>query len=210
MLKTPSILAFLAQKGGSGKTTLAVHVAVAAQADGERVLIIDADPQGSAARWATSRGSKSPFVLKMEPAQIGGAIESARTEGITFIVVDTAPHAAPGASRAIERASFVLIPCRPTAMDLVTVGTSIALARASRNGFAVVLNACPARSPEVSESHAFVRDNHGLTPLSTVIGDRRTLSRAIATGRAATEFEPKGRAAAEIRALWRHVKEQLA
>jgi chromosome partitioning protein len=215
MQSSPRVLAFLAQKGGSGKTTLAVHVAVAAQADGERVVILDTDPQGSAATWATSRENAFPKVLKVSPAQVPAVLEAAKEEGITFIVIDTAPHAAPGAARAIERADYILIPCRPTALDLATVGTSIALARASRKGappqgFGIVLNACPARAPEVPEAHAVIGNRHGIAPLSAVIGDRRTLARAIATGRAATEFAPKGEAAREIRALWRHIKETLS
>jgi chromosome partitioning protein len=213
MQSPPRVLALLAQKGGSGKTTLAVHVAVAAQADGERVVILDTDPQGSAATWAISRENEHPKVLKVSPAQVPAVLEAAKEEGITFVVIDTAPHAAPGAVRAIERADYILIPCRPTALDLATVGTSIALARASRKGaqgFGIVLNACPARAPEVPEAHSVIGNRHGIVPLSTIIGDRRTLARAIATGRAATEFAPKGEAAREIRALWRHVKETLA
>jgi chromosome partitioning protein len=208
--KRPHALAFLAQKGGSGKTTLAVHIAVAAQADGERVLILDTDPQGSAATWATSRKGELPKVLKVSPSRVTAVLEAAREEGITLVVIDTAPHASPDAAQAIERVDYILIPCRPTSLDLATMGTSIALARASRHGFAIVLNACPARAPEVPEAHALVKERHELSPLSMVIGDRRTLARALATGRAATEFAPKSPAATEVRALWQHVKEIFA
>lgn len=212
ILKKPNVLAFLAQKGGSGKTTLAIHVAVAAQADGESVLIVDTDPQASAHTWATARKGRNaeeslPQVLKVAPSRVAAVLEAAREDGITLVIIDTAPHASPEAAQAIEQSDYIIIPCRATSLDLATVGSSIALARASRHRYSVVLNACPARAPEVPEAHAAITDLHKCSPLPTVVGDRRTFARALATGRAATEFAPKSPAATEVRAIWQHVKE---
>jgi chromosome partitioning protein len=197
ILKKPNVLAFLAQKGGSGKTTLAIHVAVAAQADGETVLIVDTDPQASAHTWATTRKGRYasgqaveekyaektlPKVLKVAPSRVAAVLEAAREDGVTLVII-------------------------ATSLDLATFGSSVALARASRHKFSVILNACPARAPEVPEAHAAIADLHKCSPLSTIVSDRRTFARALATGRAATEFAPKSPAAEEVRAVWKHVKE---
>jgi chromosome partitioning protein len=205
----PRVVVFLGQKGGSGKTTLAVHVAVAAQADAERVVLIDTDPQASATAWAESRQEERPPVVTVSPTQVGDVLATAQDEGITLAVIDTAPHAAPGAAQAVREADLIILPCRPTAFDLRAIGAAVAIASASRKPSAIVLNACPPRAPEVPEAQSVLQAEHRLPVIPTPIGDRRALSRAIATGRAVTEFEPGGRAAEEIRTLWSWIKEHL-
>jgi chromosome partitioning protein len=111
-------IAFLSQKGGSGKTTLAVHTAVAAQENGERVVVVDTDMQKSAATWSEAR------------------------HDMTLCIIDTAPHAAAGAARVVVAADLVIIPCHPTAFDLAAV--EIVQAASARAVF--VLSACPFRA----------------------------------------------------------------
>jgi chromosome partitioning protein len=101
-------IAFLSQKGGSGKTTLAVHIAVAAESTGERVTLIDADPQGSASAWSQAREENRPQIAKVTASSIGRAFERAAQERITLAVIDTAPHAVPGVDIIASTADFLL------------------------------------------------------------------------------------------------------
>ena len=207
--RRPRVLAFLGQKGGSGKTTLAVHVAVAAAEAGERVALVDTDPQASAMTWAAARQAATPAVVTVSPAQVGEVLAAALADDLSLVIIDTAPHAAPGAAQAIARADLVLLPCRPTAFDLAAIGGAVTIAQAAQRHAAFVLNACPPRAPEIGEAQEAL-GAYGLPIVPTIIGDRRAYSRAVATGRAVTEFEPHSRASEEIRALWIWIKEQLS
>ncbi len=199
-------IAFLTQKGGSGKTTLAVHVAVAAQEEGEQVVIADSDPQGSAAAWKEAREPVTPPVYPVAPSELAGFLNVARQDSISLAIIDTAPHAAPRAAIAAEKADLVLLPCRPTALDLAAAAASVEIVSAAGKPAAFILNACPARAPEVDETRGALA-SFGLPVAPVTIGERRAFSRAIATGRSVTEFEPGGKAAQEIKDLWNWIKE---
>src|SRR3954454_15016760 len=93
------ILAFLSQKGGSTKTTLCVHIAVAAMETGLKVLIVDTDPQQSATVWSNAREADEPMVATVAVSDLARVLDAAKAEGIDLVVVDTAPHAAPEAAR---------------------------------------------------------------------------------------------------------------
>ena len=201
-------IAFLSQKGGSGKTTLAVHIAVAAEATGERVILIDADPQGSASAWSQARQENRPQIAKVAASGIGRAFERAEQERITLAVIDTAPHAVPGVDIIASAADFLLIPCRPSAFDIAAIAASVQVAKAADKPTAFILNACPTRAPEIEETRE-VLTNYGLPVAPVCLGDRRAFARAIATGRAVTEFEAQGKAAEEITKLWRWIRKQI-
>jgi chromosome partitioning protein len=201
-------LAFLSQKGGSGKTTLAVHIAVAAHELRERVVIVDTDFQKSATMWGNARNEDAPIVATAAAADLTNVLEAARQEKMTLTIVDTAPHAAPDAARIAKAVDLVVIPCRPTAFDLAAVGSAVEIVRASGAQGVFVLSACPFRSLEIAETRAMLAD-YGLLVAPIEITDRRAFARAIATGRAVTEFDSTGKAALEIRLLWKWIKEQI-
>jgi len=202
-------IAFLSQKGGSGKTTLVVHMAVAAQEDREHVVIVDTDLQKSAAVWSEARASHTPQVAPIATSQLDSVIAAARHDAMTLCIIDTAPHAAPDAARVVRAADLVLIPCRPTAFDLAAAESAVDIVRAAEARTAFILSACPLRAPEIAETRALLSTRYGLPVAPVEISERRAFARAIATGRAVTEFDPHGKAAEEIRALWRWIKEQL-
>jgi chromosome partitioning protein len=202
-------VAFLSQKGGSGKTTLAVHIAVAAHEAGQRVVVVDTDPQRSATTWGNARAADAPLVASAAVSDLGRVLDAARTEAMTLVLIDTAPHAAPETAAVARASDFVLIPCRPTAFDLAAAGNAAAIVKAARAPAAFVLSACPFRAPEIGETRAALAD-YGLPVAPPEITDRRAFARAIASGRAVTEFEADGRAAEEIRALWTWLQEQIA
>jgi chromosome partitioning protein len=202
-------IAFLSQKGGSGKTTLVVHTAVAAHEAGERVVVIDTDPQKSATVWGEARAEGSPVVATAAASELSKVLEAAQGERMTLAIVDTAPHAAPDATRIVRAVDLVVIPCRPTAFDIAAAGSAVDIVRAAGVPAVFVLSACPFRSPEIAETRA-VLAGYGLPVAPIEIIDRRAFARAVATGRAVTEFESDGKAAGEVRSLWAWLKEQTS
>ncbi len=162
----------LAQKGGSGKTTLAVHLAVVAEESGERVALVDTDQQGSALAWGQVREKDSPPMARATPADMERVMAAAQYDNISLVIVDTAPHAAPAATTTVAVADYILIPCRPTAFDLAAVSASAAIVKAAGKRAAFVLNACPARAPEVQEAEDTLAV-HGLPIVPVTIGERR-------------------------------------
>ena len=201
-------LAFLSQKGGSGKTTLAVHTAVAAQEDGERVVIVDTDLQKSATTWSDARQTDTPAVAAVAAAALNDVMNASRHDAMTLCIIDTAPHAAPDAARVASLTDLVVIPCRPTAFDLAAAGSAVEIVKAAEARAVFVLSACPLRAPEIAETRA-VLEGYGFPVAPVTISERRAFARAVASGKAVTEFEGEGKAAAETRALWNWFREQM-
>ena len=201
-------VAFFSQKGGSGKTTLAVHTAVAAQKAGEKVFLIDTDPQKSATVWGEARELETPVLVSISAGELDKVLRAGTEDKMSLAIVDTAPHTAPDAARIAKLVDLVVIPCRPTAFDLAAVSNAVELVRAAKKKAVLVLSACPFRSPEIRETRA-VLAGYGLPVCPSDITDRRAFARAVATGRAVTEFEADGKAAQEIQAFWKWLKEQM-
>ena len=119
-------VAILAQKGGVGKTTLAVHLAVASSRR-RNTAIIDLDPQASAARWADRRSAETPVVLSAHASRLPQEKERVRAADGELLVVDTAPHSSSAALAAAKAADLILIPCRPAILDLEAVASTLSL-----------------------------------------------------------------------------------
>mgnify|MGYP000880704777 CR=1 FL=1 len=200
-------IALLTQKGGSGKTTLAIHLAVAAEQAGEHVYLVDTDPQESATTWAQQRASKTPIVATVAPNELGDALQAARIYGITFAVIDTAGQASPSALSAVDHADFILIPCRPTVLDIAAASRTVNMVKASGKPAAFILSQCPPRAMEIPEV-VDALSAYGIPTIPTTIGLRLSFSRALASGRAVTEFESTGKAAQEIQTLFEWLKNQ--
>jgi len=146
------VLAIVSQKGGVGKSTLAVHLATEATVQGQRVLLLDLDPQGSAMEWASRRGDVPPDVSGANPASVGKEIERARSEGYDLVVVDTAPHADHAALQAARSADLVAIPCRPSTFDIAAISATLDLCKLANKQATVVINAAPIRSRVIVEA----------------------------------------------------------
>jgi chromosome partitioning protein len=197
-------LAITNQKGGSGKSTLSVNLAVEATRRGERVLVLDTDPQGSALSWAQTRGAIEPEVEAVETARVPIRLYRAKREGVTLVIIDTQPRAEVPLAALLRGVDFAVVPLRPSTFDTAMLQMTLRPILAARLPGCIVLNSCPARAPEVARTREATQAL-GL-PLSPVeLGERRAFMRAVATGRGVSEFEPGGPAAAEIANLWTYV-----
>lgn len=194
------VIAIVSQKGGVGKSTLAVHLATEASAQGQRVLLLDLDPQGSAMEWASRRGDLPPDVSGANPASIGKEIERARGESYDLVIVDTAPHADHAALQAARAADLVAIPCRPSTFDIAAISATLDLCKLANKQALVVINAAPIRSRVTTEAEEAITEKGGkVSPV--VIRQRVAFQHCMIDGRTAGEFEPDGAAAREITRL---------
>lgn len=194
-------IAIVSQKGGSGKTTLAVNLAAAAEAVGQIALIIDTDPQATASQWGSWRNDRAPEVIDSAPPRIQHKVDQAKAQGATFIIIDTPPHADSAASRAVEIADLVLIPCRPSAFDLAAIRTTVSLIRLFDKPAFVVFTAGPPNAPKTYQDAIDLVRGFGIEACPHVLPDRAVYRHASAAGASVLEFEPTGKAAAEIDAL---------
>jgi chromosome partitioning protein len=192
------------QKGGSGKSTLAVGLAVAAMEGGHRVGVIDADAQGTISNWSRRRDNPKPGIVR---AGSGAAIERAildlRQDGVTVAIVDTAATANALSATAIAAADFCLIPARPSPADIEAALPTLGTMRRLDKRFAFVLNQTPARSNRTSEA-ATALHAAGVLALPYIV-QRNDHQDALGAGLGVTEYDPGGKAAEEIRDLWRWV-----
>jgi chromosome partitioning protein len=193
-------VAIISQKGGSGKTTLAVHLATAAVAAGHTAAIIDLDPQATATSWGDDR-TNGPEVISGQAVRLPALVQAARENGATFLVIDTAPNADQTASLAARAADLVLIPCRPARFDLEAIETTLLLTRATSTPAYVVLNAVPPRGELGREATDGLTDR-GAQIAPHQLGHRAAYAHGVIDGRTAQEFEPQGKAAREIQALY--------
>lgn len=202
------VTTFLSQKGGAGKATLAVHTAVEAYEAGCGVVLIDTDPQKSAIMWGEARQKNAPVVATADVSELRWVLEAASSDGMGLAIVDAAPHAAPAASIA-RSADLIAIPCRPAAFDLAAAEGAVGIVKAASVRAAFALSACPFWAPQSAETRETL-SGYELPVAPVEITERRAFAQAVASGRAATEFEADSRAAREIRALWSWLWEQMA
>lgn len=201
LVVTMKILAIVSQKGGSGKTTLAVHLATAAAVAGYNVAIIDLDPQATATKWGDRREADTPEVVSGQAVRLPALINAAQANGADLLVLDTAPNADQIASLAARAADLVLIPCRPAKFDLEAIETTLLLVQTARKPAYVVLNAVPPQGSIVEEATAGLVSS-GAKVAPHQITQRAAFAHAVIDGRTAQEFEPRGKAAREVNALY--------
>ena len=202
-------LAVIAQKGGTGKTTLSVGLAGAAMAAGRTPVIVDLDPQASATAWSRQRGEEQPVVISAQAAVLADALATAAEHGADVAIVDTAPHSERDALLAARAADLVLVPCRAAFLDLQAVeATADLVRRAKARALFVLSQVRPGDKvlPDSAEEHL---RRHGLPVSPQRITHRAAVTHSQTAGRCVTETEPEGAAAGEVTALFRIVCEHV-
>lgn len=207
------IVTLLAQKGGTGKTTLSIHLAVLAAASNQKVFIADIDPQQSTTFWNERREESIPGVLPMKAGSLQQNISDLERQGADLLVIDTAPHSHEDAIIAAQLADFILIPTRPAILDLQAIGSSVEIVKSINGKAAIVLNGCP--FPGKNGERAIVSEarealaGYGLPVAPAAISNRAALSHSLIDGKAVTEFESNSKAADEIRNLMNWINQEV-
>lgn len=194
-------IALVCQKGGAGKTTLAVHLAIEAHRAGLRTLVLDLDAQASASKVLDRRGDDLPDVATEHPARIEATLEKAREQGYALVVLDTAPHADQGALRAARCADLVVVPVRPSIVDIDAVQTTMDICALAKRTPLFVLNAVSPKGTEASETRSVITARGGLVAL-TSLGERKAFRSAFNIGRGAQEIDTRSKASEEVTALY--------
>lgn len=205
------VIAFTTQKGGSGKSTLASSLAVAATEAGEKVFIIDLDPQASLIRWSKERGkSETPIgVEAVTPGKLAGVLSALAKNGVSLVIIDTPGADGAAAEAAIRHSHLCIIPARPNAFDLWASETTRRAIKALKREYVFLLNQCPGmtNSQRIADGVAALETMGGLlNPLITARVDFQDASRI---GLGVTEYAPSGEAAAEIRKLWGSIRKRI-
>jgi chromosome partitioning protein len=196
-------IALVAQKGGTGKTTLAISLAVEARARGRSALIVDLDPQASACKWGDRRTtSEHPAIIDAQPARLANALTKAEQAGFDLVVIDTPARIEQAAAEAARHADLVIIPCKPSIYDLETLKTSLDLVNGRANTPpVVVLNAVPPQGNRSDQARQAIK-TMGLSVCPATLGNRVAFEYAAHLGLSAGEYESDGKAANEIRRLY--------
>lgn len=202
------IIALLSQKGGSGKTTISLNLAIAATLQGQSAVIIDLDPQQSAARWARLRSSDVPVIIPGHGPNLADLVERARDGGADLVIIDTAPKSESAALVAARLADLILIPCQPSSLDLDAVADTVNIASLAGAPAGFVLNGCRASSSLADQAAEALAEYR--LPLAPVrLGNRVAFIKSLAEGKGVMEHEPSGPAAREIKQLSTWVMKQV-
>ncbi|WP_309347878.1 ParA family partition ATPase [Telmatospirillum sp.] len=191
------------KRGGAGKTTIAVQLAVAWASQGYRVALLDVDPQGSVSAWFALRG-KTPISSSLIATEIPGwklSTEIDRLkEDFDILLIDTPPHAETDARIAIRTASLILVPVQPSPMDLWAAKPTLELVRREKGHALLILNRLPPRGRLADTIRARI-EAEGMPLARSTLGNRSSFAASMMDGKGVVETQPKGTAANEIRAL---------
>jgi len=202
-------IAFVTQKGGAGKSTLASGVAVAARAAGERVFVIDLDPLQTLVKWASQRAEQDIGVEHVPPAKLTKALAALEKKGVTLVVIDAPGSSGGEGAAAIGAADLCIIPARPNAFDLWASEKTRAQVKDSGGEYAFLLNQCPpAQQNARVEIGARALQDLGVL-LSPLVSSRVDYQEASRLGLGVSEYNPDGVAAREMKELWSSIRRRL-
>lgn len=209
------VLALISRKGGTGKSTLTIGLAVAALEAGHDVCVVEADPLGTVSNWRRCRTAAAPAVETVhDGVSLLERLARLAARGVTLAIVDTAGGWSETFNTAVGTADLCLIPARPSLADIEAAAPALAAVRAAKKPFAFVLNQAPTRSYRVGTAASALRDVAAELGLGDVVAHPAIAARsdhqdALGLGLAVTELAGDGKSAAEIRALWQWVKARL-
>ena len=203
-------LAVLSRKGGAGKTTIALHLAVQAVVSGRKVALVDTDPQRSALGWWQSRSGEAPDLIEAEASNLASVLQALGRAGYDLAIIDTRPSAEADAALAARLADLSLIVVRPGILDLRAVGATASIVVAAGRPGRMLINGAPVsrghgEASIVTEARAAL-GAYGLDVCGAVVRSRAALAHALIAGQAVVEAEPGGKAAIEIENLFNELE----
>lgn len=193
-------LVIASQKGGAGKTTLAAHLAVAAEQQGlGPVVLIDTDPQGSLSAWWNSREGGNPALATSSLAELQGKLQALAAAGVSLVVIDTPPAITAAITDVAKLADLVLIPTRPSPHDLRAVGSTVDIAQEAGRPFAFAVTQAKSNARLTVQAVAALSAHGAVAP--AIVHDRVDYAGSMVDGRTVLESDAKGRSAEEVREL---------
>jgi chromosome partitioning protein len=198
-------ISIVSQKGGAGKTTLAIHLAGMAAASGYLPCLIDLDPQATAAAWSDWRQADEPEVITAPHARLSETLAKLKDLGADIAIIDTPPHADAAAVQAARASDIVLIPCRPQAFDLHAMRTTADLIALTHKPAFAVLSGVPVQGTAITAEAREILAQYNLPVADALISNRAAYRDAVAIGKLVFEIEPIGSAAREIEKLWQFI-----
>ena len=201
------------QKGGSGKTTLAVHLALAfIKYHNLKIAIIDTDPQGSLGQWFMIRSEKklSNDNLTFKTASLWGAQyeSNALKKDHDIVIIDTPPKIESDARPSIESADLVLIPMAASHVDFWATGAIVEIAKKANKKILIQINRSNQRSKLISKTNDFIKSLN-LSATKTIIGNRQIYAASMGEGKTAVEKQKKSNAVEEIKQLSEQVLSEV-
>jgi chromosome partitioning protein len=197
------VIAIVNQKGGVGKTTLAIHLATAFAAAGRNTVLLDVDPQASAAEWNDARAAEKPPVMAVPASRRAKVLEDTKKIGTEVLILDTAPHSEGTALTAARSADLILVPCQPSIMDLRALRKTAELLEHVKKPTYAVLNGVAPQGSVADEAAAAITAQFKLRVAPVRLGERVAYNRCLIAGQTAQEFEPDGKAAQEVMDLYK-------
>ena len=202
------IIGIASQKGGSGKTTLAGHLAVQAeQAGSSPVALIDTDPQGSLSAWWNAREAETPCFARTTAATLKQDVELLRELGMKLLVIDTPPAIEATIGDVIELCDLVIIPVRPSPHDLRAAGATVELVERAGKPLIFVINAATPRARITNEAVMALSQHGTLAPV--ILHQRTGFAASMIDGRTVGEIKGEARSADEIASLWDYISHRL-
>ncbi|MEI7605850.1 MAG: ParA family protein [Rhodospirillaceae bacterium] len=203
------ILVLASQKGGTGKTTLAGHLSVAAEMAGDGpAIMLDIDQQGSLTAWWHNREADTPALAERIPiSDLPAKLVELKAGGFNLAVIDTPPSATNAIRTVIALADLVLIPCRPSPHDLRAVADTVDMAAASSRPILFAVTMAKPTATLTTQAVAALSEHGPVSP--TIIHDRIDFAQSMIDGRTTLELSPKSKSAAEIAALWQNIRSKL-
>ena len=195
-------------KGGSAKSTLTAHFAVAAELAGDGpAVLLDLDPQGSLAAWWNAREAETPALSPTTLAELPERLAALASAGYAVALIDTPPAMTSAIKAVVERADLVVIPVKPSPHDLRSVGATVEIVREAGKPFTFVVTQAKANALLTVQAMGALSE-HGRVA-SVIMHDRVDYAASMVDGRTVLETNPKSPAAAETRDLWAFVQSRF-
>lgn len=210
MSKSLFVLAILGQKGGSGKTMTAINVAEAAAEHGLTPVIIDLDPQANAANWKDRRETENIAVVSSPPSRLKNTLETAAKHGADFVVIDNPGKADSALIDAARVADLVLVPVEPNMFHLETLPAVRDLLRVAGDppAFVVLNKLHPLATTQADEAKRMIGEVYPFSVCPVHLSQLDVYVTAANSGKTVLEVDPEGKAAAELRKLYKFISSQ--